>query len=152
MLSIGILSAAGWPESHFLSYGIPLISILGAALLVPFLQFFWKLAWQPWEALRTDVAAIKAKVETPAPSVPKKAEPKTVINKRLTALNYVRSYDDMQEGTGFAFRRPEAISDWTDEVVPFLAKHVSPEAAERMLKAEQKDRRDLLAEIAEELD
>ncbi len=154
LLSIGIMAAAGWPESHLLSYGIPILSILGAALLVPCVQFLWRLAWQPWESLKADVAAIRSKVEeTPqAPVVPEKPEKKKAINKRLTALNFVRTYDDMT-GTGlFGLRRAEAIQDWTDSVVPFLAEHVSADDAERMLKTDQGARRDLLAEIAEGLD
>jgi hypothetical protein len=133
-----------------LSYGIPIVSVLVAALLVPFVQFLWRLAWQPWEALKADVAATRAKVEAPqAPVEEPVKEP--AIDKRLTALNYVRSYDDMAKTGLFTLRRSEQITRWTDEVLPFLAKHVSSEAAERMLKAEQDDRRDLLAEIAEGL-
>ena len=154
LLSIGVLSAAGWPESHFLSYGIPLVSILAAALLVPVIQFLWRLAWQPWDSLKADVAAIRSKVEeaAPVPAIPEKPEKKTVVDVRLTLLNFVRTYDDM-EGTGlFALRRAEEISKWTDEVVPFLAKHVSADAAEKILTADKEDRRDLLAGIAEEID
>jgi hypothetical protein len=154
LLSIGVLSAAGWPESHLLGYGIPIVAILAAAILVPFIQFLWRLAWQPWDSLKADVAAIRSKVEAAAltPTAPEKPEEKTVIDKRLTALNYVRTYDDMT-GTGlFALRRSEAIANWTDKVVPFLAEHVSAGAAEKILKADKEDRRDLLAEIAEELD
>lgn len=154
LLSIGVMSAAGWPESHLLSYGIPILSIMGAALLVPCVQFLWRLAWQPWESLKADVAAIRSKVEAApkGPAVPEKPAKKKAINRRLTALNYVRTYDDMT-GTGlFGLRRAEAIQDWTDKVIPFLAEHVSAEAVERMLKTDQGARRDLLAEIAEELD
>jgi hypothetical protein len=147
----GLWVLPGWPESHFLGYGIPIVSILVAALLVPLVQFLWRLAWQPWEALKADVVAIRAKVEAP-PAPVKQPAKEPVIDKRLTALNYVRSYDDMTKTGLFALRRSEAITTWTDEVLPFLAKHVSSEAAERMLKAEQDERRDLLAEIAEGLD
>ncbi|HEX5610587.1 MAG TPA: hypothetical protein VFX45_10920 [Solirubrobacterales bacterium] len=154
LLSIGVMSAAGWPESHLLSYGIPILSILGAALLVPFVQFLWRLAWQPWESLKTDVAMIRSKVEEPPqpPVVPEKPAKKKAVNKRLTALNYVRTYDDMTGAGLFGLRRAEAIQSWTDNVVPFLVEHVSAETAERMLKTDQSARRDLLAEIAEELD
>src|SRR5215475_9392806 len=85
LLSIGILSAAGWPESHLLSYGIPIASILAGSLLVPFVQFLWRLAWQPWDTLKADVSAIRTKVEASPPESTSEKPPE--IDKRLTALN-----------------------------------------------------------------
>lgn len=152
VLSIVVLTIAGWPEGHA-SYFIPLGSALGAALLVPFVQFIWRLTWQPWDSLKSDVAAIRAKVEesSPAPVQAEKAKTKKPIDVRLTALNYIRTYDDAQGTNEFAFRRKEAISRWTDQVVHFLAEHVGGDAVERILKAEPEDRRDVMAEIAEGL-
>jgi hypothetical protein len=167
VISIIALLLAGWPKSHLLSYGIPIASVVLAAVVVPLAQFIWKLLWQPWENMKADVhdmqsklgsmaampddlAAIKERLENPPTAIPEKPT-EAPIDKRLTALNYIRSYDDESKTGIFALRRAESIQRWTDEVVQFLSKHVSSEAAERMLTADQNDRRDVLAEIVKEM-
>jgi hypothetical protein len=149
ILSIVILTIAGWPEGHA-SYFIPLASALGAALLVPFAQFVWRLTWQPWEQLRDDVTAIR---EGAAPK-DEAAPVKKPLNKKLTALNYVRIWDDIWDNSTASWSSKEnRQSEWTDQVVQFLATHVSAEEAERFLKTGSgQERRGLLAEIAEGLD
>jgi hypothetical protein len=53
------LTVAGWPESGAASVLIPLGSVLGGALIVPLGQFVWRILWQPWHDLRSEVTDIK---------------------------------------------------------------------------------------------
>lgn len=129
-LSIAALAIAGWPESAALTAAIPIASVIGAAILVPFAQFVWQLLWQPWHDLRSQVDALRSGDVSSMQS-----EERLIVVLR----DYLRQGNELEairtrNGAYTTFEVNE-LEDWTSKIVGVLVDHATRPQCELFIEA-----------------
>ena len=129
-LSIAIFAISGWPESPAVTAAIPAASAVGAAILVPFGQFLWRLLWQPWHDLQSKVGELAGEDSAMQP-----AERLIVVLR-----NYLREGYELDAirlgGKSYNTFEVEQLDDWTHSIVTCLTEYGTKAHCERFIEAQ----------------
>jgi hypothetical protein len=128
-LSVLILVAAGWPEDPLVSAVIPIASVIVAAVLVPVVQFLWRLLWQPWNDLRSQVDALARDGST------MQSDERLIVVLR----DYLRQGNELEairtgSSTYTTFEVNE-LEDWTSKIVGVLVDYATKAQCELFIDA-----------------
>jgi hypothetical protein len=131
LLSIAILAGVGSPKGGFVTAAIPVVSAVGAAIFVPLGQFLWRLAWQPWDDLKSQVGEISADAS------PMNASEQNIV----TLRNYLRQGLELeailQKGSSRCNdSEVDEVEDWTHRVVTCLWEFGTKAQSERFIDAD----------------
>jgi hypothetical protein len=125
--------ATKWPANSMATVGLPIGAAVGAAILVPLAQFFWRLIWQPWNDLKTKVADLAD-------------DDHMSESERLVVVlrNYLRQgfeleayrLADRTAGAFYTWERDE-LADWTHDVVTCLTEYGTKAHCEKFIEADK---------------
>jgi hypothetical protein len=128
-LSLTIFAATGWPQSAAVTATVPIASAVGAAILVPLVQFLWGLLWQPWNDLKATVADL---ADDDGPMQ---------VKERLMVVlrDYLRQGLEMEAlrsgSSSYRHSEVEELDDWTHDVTTVLTEYGTKEQCVRFIEA-----------------
>ncbi|MEX0972501.1 MAG: hypothetical protein WDZ46_04500 [Solirubrobacterales bacterium] len=131
-MALAIFVLTDWPESRVATVGIPAAAAVGAAFLVPLMQFFWRLLWQPWND-------IKAKVTNLAEDEGHMGESERLI---VVLRNYLRQGFELEPyrkhgASTYSSSELDELEDWTHSVVTCLTEYGTKAQCEKFIEADK---------------
>ncbi len=124
-----------WPEDPVASVAIPAGAAIGAAILVPLAQFLWRLLWQPWDDLKTQVGDLAA---TEGGGMVESERLVVVLRDYLRQGFELEAYrQSHRTGGGFYTRELDELEDWTHNVVTCLTEHGTKAHCEKFIEADK---------------